>query len=135
MKFKTKQLVDRLVNVIAEWPGVECISLNESAIPDTLDPYFALILDIYYDGGIPSAEERFNLFGNDVAAFESTGESKDRFLIGDLPVRLEYKPIKLIEERIDIAHSRLDSLWLIKDSGTYGFYRLARGELIFTRGN
>ena len=135
MKFKTKQLVDRLVKVLAEWPAVECISLNESAQPDTLDPYFALILDIYYDGSIPNAEERLRLFGDDVVAFESAGEGKDRFLIGDLPVRLEYKPIELIEERINIAHTRLDSLWLIKDSGTYGFYRLARGELIFTRGN
>jgi hypothetical protein len=135
MKFKTKMLVDRLVNIISKWPGIECISLNEAALPDTLDPYFALILDIYYDGSIPDPEERFKLFGDDVAAFETNAESKDRFLVGDIPVRLEYKPLKLIEERIDIAHSRLDSLWLIKDSGTYGFYRLAHGELVFTRGD
>jgi len=135
MKFKTKQLVDRLVKVISPWPAVECISLNEAALPDTLDPYFALILDIYYDGSIPNSEARFKLYGDDVAAFESSGESKDRFLVGGLPVHLEYKPVKLIEERVDIAHSRLDSLWLIKDSGTYGFYRLAWGELVFTRGD
>jgi hypothetical protein len=155
MKFKTQQLVDRLVKVISQWPGVECISLNEAALPDTLDPYFALILDIYYEGPIPNSEERFKLYGDDVAAFESTGESfipsnkdpvnkdpsnkdpsnKDRFLVGDLPVHLEYKPIKLIEERLEIAHSRLDSLWLIKDSGTYGFYRLAHGEIVFSRGS
>jgi hypothetical protein len=140
MKYKTKQLVDRLVKVISQWPGVECISLNEAALPDILDPYFALILDIYYEGSVPVSEERFKLYGDDVAAFESAGVSstpsnKDRFLVGNLPVHLEYKPIMLIEERVDIALSRLDSLWLIKDSGTYGFYRLAHGEIVFSRGD
>ena len=142
MKFKTKMLVERFAKVISEWPGVECISLNEAALPDTLDPYFALILDIYYDGAIPNSEERLKLYGDDVAAFESTGgnypgspgkEGKDRFLIKDIPVRLEYKPLKLIEELVTIADTRLDALWLIKDSGTYGFYRLHRGEIIFSR--
>jgi hypothetical protein len=146
MKFKTKLLADRLVSIISEWPGVECISLNEAALPDTLDPYFALILDIYCAGPIPSTEERGKLFGDDVAAFETSSvssavtqgedpvrEGKDRFLVGDLPVRLEYKSIKLIEELVSIADSRLEFLWLVKDSGTYGFYRLINGELLFSR--
>ena len=144
MKYKTKLLVERFSKVISEWPGIECISLNEAALPDTLDPYFALILDIYYDGSIPNSDKRLKLYGDDVAAFESAGgnypgspgrESKDRFLIGDIPVRLEYKPLKLIEELVTIADTRLDSLWLIKDSGTYGFYRLSKGEIIFSRNN
>ena len=141
MKIKTKMLVDRIAKIISAWPGVECISLNEAALPDTLDPYFALILDIYYEGQIPKSEERCKLYGDDVAAFESssgkthgkTGESKDRFLIKDLPVHLEFKPMKLIDERVKIAVKKLDSFWLIKDSGTYGFYRLDRGVIIFSR--
>ncbi|MDR0476031.1 MAG: DUF4037 domain-containing protein [Treponema sp.] len=139
MKFKTKQLVDRFAQIISEWPGVECISLNEAALPDTLDPYFALILDIYFNDSIPLADKRRELYGDDIDVFESTGyesakrESKDRFLIGDIPVRLEYKSVKLIDEKASIAHSRLESLWLIKDSGTYGFYRLTNGEIIFSR--
>ena len=141
MKLKTRVLVDRFSKIISEWPGVECISLNESAMSDTLDPYFALILDIYYNGTIPKSEERCRMYGEDVAAFESsagrshgkTGESKDRFLINDLPVHLEYKPCKLIEQSINIADTKLSSIWLIKDSGTYGFYRLSKGEVIFSR--
>jgi len=141
MKLKTKILVDRFSKIISAWPGVECISLNEAAMPDTLDPYFALILDIYYNGSIPKSAERRKLYGDDVAAFESsagrshgrTGESKDRFLINELPVHLEFKPCKLIEQRINIADTKLNSFWLIKDSGTYGFYRLAKGEIIFSR--
>ena len=132
MKFKTKMLVDRFSSVISKWPGVECVSLNEAALPDTLDPYFALIMDIYYRETIPGAEERQGLYGDDLEAFETTG-NKDRFLVGDIPIRLEYKSIKMIEDLVTIADTRLESLWFIKDSGTYSFYRLSQGEVIFSR--
>ena len=125
-------LVDRFASIISQWPGVECVSLNEAALPDTLDPYFALILDIYYQDPIPGAEERQRLYGDDLEAFETSG-SKDRFLIGDIPIRLEYKSVKMIEDLVTIADTRLESLWFIKDSGTYGFYRLSKGEIIYSR--
>jgi hypothetical protein len=132
MKYKTKLLVDRFTAIVSEWPAVECVLLNEAALPDTLDPYFALILDVYYKGevpaGIPGAEKRHEFFGDDLVAFETSAkESKDRFLVGDIPVRLEYKSVEMVEELVTIADTNLKSLWLIKDSGTYGFYRLARG--------
>jgi hypothetical protein len=134
MKYKTKLLVDRFADVLSQWPGVECVSLNEAALPDTLDPYFALILDVFFSAPIPGADERCRLYGDDIAAFEHSGRSeKDRFLIGDIPVRLEYKSTKKIEELVSIADSKPDSLWLIKDSGTYGFYRLVNGEIVFSR--
>jgi hypothetical protein len=134
MKFKTKLLVDRFSSIVSQWPGVECVSLNESALPDTLDPYFALILDVYYRDSIPDAEERRKLYGNDPEAFETSSQAiKDRFLIGDIPVRLEYKSIGMIEELISIVDTRLESIWFIKDSGTYSFYRLSRGEIVFSR--
>jgi hypothetical protein len=50
-------------------------------------------------------------------------------------VRLEYKSVKIIEDLVSIADTRLDSFWLIKNSGTYGFYRLAQGEIVFSRNN
>jgi len=136
MKFKTKLLVERFASIISQWPGVECVSLNEAALPNTLDPYFALIMDIYYRDSIPCAEERHLLYGEDLIAFETSAkESKDRFLIGDIPIRLEYKSVGMIEELVAIADTKLDSLWFIKDSGTYSFYRLSRGEIIFDRNN
>jgi hypothetical protein len=134
MKYKTKLLAGRFADLFAQWPGVDCVSLNEAALPDTLDPYFALILDVYHSGPIPPAAERCGLYGEDAAAFEtSSQESKDRFLVGGLPVRLEFKATEKIEELVSIADTRLESLWLIKDSGTYGFYRLAHGEILFSR--
>ena len=134
MKYKTKVLVDRFSAILSSWPGVECITLNEAALPDPLDPYFALILDVFCSAPIPDAEERCRLYGDDVAAFESSGQNeKDRFLIKEIPVRLEFKFTGKIEELVGIADTRHESLWLIKDSGTYGFYRLANGEIIFSR--
>ena len=134
MKYKTQLLADRFVGIISQWPGVECISLNEAALADTLDPYFALILDVFFSEPIPDVLERYQLYGNDVAAFESSGQNeKDRFLVGDIPVRLEYKYTGKIEELVSIADTNLSSLWLIKDSGTYGFYRLENGDILFAR--
>ncbi|MCL2759213.1 MAG: DUF4037 domain-containing protein [Treponema sp.] len=136
MKYKTKILVERFTQLLSSWKGVECITLNEAAQSDTLDPYFALILDVFCLGSIPGADERCRLLGDDVAAFESAGQSdKDRFLIGDIPVRLEYKKTKKIDELVNIACSDHESLWFIKDSGTYGFYRLANCEIVFSRSN
>ena len=136
MKYKTKVLVDRFAQNLSGWPGVECITLNEAALPDTLDPYYALILDVFCSSSIPEPEERCRLYGEDVAAFEISGRNaKDRFLIGDIPVRLEFKFTGKIEELVTIADSKPESLWLIKDSGTYGFYRLTHGEIVYSRNN
>jgi hypothetical protein len=134
MKFKTKQLADRFVSLLSQWPEVECIALNEAADPDTLDPYFAVILDVYYNGTIPGPQKRKELYGADAAVFESSGSGeKDRFLVGELPVRLEFKNTKKIDELASIVESRTHDLWLLKDSGTYGYYRLMHGELLFSR--
>jgi hypothetical protein len=134
MKYKTKVLLDRLVPVLSQWPAVECVILNEAALPDTLDPYFALILDVFYVGAIPSPEDRRNQYGDGIGAFETTNrQQKDRFLVGTLPVRIEYKAVRQIEELVSFVDAKQESIWLIKDSGTYGFYRLANGEILFSR--
>jgi hypothetical protein len=134
MKQKIRVLTTRFAGLLSQWPAVECISLNEAAEASPLDPYFALILDVYYKGTIPSPQERFSLYGSDLAAFETSGNgSKDRFLIGGLPLRFEFKSIEKIEELVSIADTKQKSLWLIKDSGTYAYYRLANGEVLFSR--
>jgi hypothetical protein len=134
MKRKAKLLAERFMATIAEWSGVECVALNEAALPDTLDPYFALILDVYHTGEVPDCDARRAAYGEDAAAFEtSSSQTKDRFLIGDLPVRVEFKDCAKIDEVVAIAADRTDQLWLIKDSGTYMFYRLTRGQVLFQR--
>jgi len=134
MKYKTKKLTERFVLLLSQWPQVECISLNEAADSDILDPYFALILDVYYNGIIPGPEDRKKMYGPNVSIFESSGGgAKDRFLVGNMPVRLEFKNTKKIEELTSIVESRQDDLWMLKDSGTYGYYRLAHGDVLFSR--
>jgi len=136
MKYKTKQLVDRFKEILSSWEGVECITLNEAALPDTLDPYFALILDVFYSSPIPDVQRRSSLYGGDIAVFECSAQGdKDRFLIGDIPVRIEFKKTKKIEDVVSIASDKHESLWLIRDSGTYVFYRLANCNIIFSRSN
>ncbi|MDR2766906.1 MAG: DUF4037 domain-containing protein [Treponema sp.] len=134
MKYKTKILAERFVSLLSQWPQVECVCLNEAADSDTLDPYFALILDVYHSDDIPTPKERREIYGNDAAALETSSRGhKDRFLVGNLPVRLEYKSTRQIEELVAIADENRKHLWLIKDSGTYGYYRLAQGEVLFSR--
>src|SRR5512138_2374586 len=109
MKRKTKMLADRFVATISSWPAVECIALNEAALSDTLDPYFALILDVYHAGDVLSPAQRRAAYGDDVAAFETSAlQNKDRFLVGGLPVRIEFKAIEKIEEIVNIADTRTD---------------------------
>jgi hypothetical protein len=47
---------------------------------------------------------------------------------------VEYKLVKKIEEEVAIACGDGSSLWRLKDSGTYGFYRVAASEILFDRG-
>ncbi|MDR2072457.1 MAG: DUF4037 domain-containing protein [Spirochaetaceae bacterium] len=134
MRRKTKILAERFVSLLSQWPEIECIALNEAADSDILDPYFALILDLYHTGPVPGPGERSKFYGDDITVFETSNRgNKDRFLIGNLPIRLEFKATEKIEELVSIADSKKDSLWLIKDSGTYGFYRLAQGDVLFSR--
>ncbi|MDR1955959.1 MAG: DUF4037 domain-containing protein [Treponema sp.] len=134
MKYKIQMLAERFTGVLSQWPEVECVSLTESAQEDPLDPYFALILDVFYRGAIPDPEARCRWYGDDVVGFETSGGIyKDRFLIKGLPIRLEYKATQQIDTVVSLVSTGLESLWLIKDSGTYGFYRLIQGELLFCR--
>ncbi|MDR2660342.1 MAG: DUF4037 domain-containing protein [Spirochaetaceae bacterium] len=132
MKYKVKALTSRFSQMLASWDCVECVSLNEAALPATFDPYFALIIDVFCDGAIPDVFTREERYGNDVSAFESSG-NKDRFLIGDIPVRLEFKFTKNIDDVVSIAVEDNERLWMIKDLGTYGFYRLCNGDILFSR--
>ena len=134
MKHKVQLLADRFNTIISVWENVECISLNEAALGDTLDPYFAVIFDVFYRDSIPNPEERCKMFGNDISAFETSHQgTKDRFLVGNKPIRMEYKSIEKIDTLVTIVDKKLESLWFIKDSGTYSYYRLAHGTILFSR--
>ncbi len=133
MKPKVRELADRLVASISAWDAVEAICLNEAAATDTLDPYFALILDVYVRDSVPSVSVRQSAFPPHSVFETSPTGSKDRFMVGDLPVRIEYKSIARIGELTEIALRAGSDLWKIRDSGTYVFYRLVHCKALFER--
>jgi hypothetical protein len=136
MKYKVKMLADRFTKLLSQWDCVECVSVNEAALSATLDPYFALIIDVFCSGVAPEISARETRYGGDISAFESTG-NKDRFLIGSLPVRIEFKSTKNIDSIVSIVCENVQEnggrFWMIKDSGTYSFYRLCNGDILFSR--
>lgn len=133
MKPKVRELADKLVSAISAWEQVECICLNEAATTDTLDPYFALILDVYIRGQIPPESVRVAAFPPHSVFETSPTSTKDRFMVADLPVRIEYKMVDRVEELTAIALRSGSDLWKIRDSGTYMFYRLVHCKPLFQR--
>ena len=134
MKPKVREIADGIVSVVSSWDAVEAVCLNESAVGDTLDPYFALILDVYVRGSIPAPSARAAAYPSHVLFETSPGGNKDRFIRDDIPVRIEYKSVDRIDELVGIACRSGSDLWKIRDSGTYVFYRLSRNRPLFERG-
>ncbi|TFG84906.1 MAG: DUF4037 domain-containing protein [Spirochaetales bacterium] len=130
MKHTVERLAERLTAIISSWPGVECVLSCEASESDVLDPYFALVLDVYCSGDIPDDDVRQAAFG-DPGAFESSrSREKDRFFLEGLPIRIEYKLVSSVDE---ILEKRFDIMWVYRSSGTYLFYRLADGKALFKR--
>lgn len=133
MNATVRQLTDSLLTIVSAWPQVECVSLNEAARTDVLDSYFALVFDVYYKDSLPSVEDRKAKFVGAQVFETSPVGSKDRFLMNGIPVRMEYKNILKVEETVSVASGPKENLWHIKDSGTYGFYRLLEGEVLYQK--
>jgi hypothetical protein len=132
LKRKTIELAQGLAGALSAWDGVEAITLNEAAEGDTLDPNFALALDVYHALPLPPPETRQSQYGK-VDVYEPT-MTKDRFFSGDIPVRIEFKQTSKIEELARIASGGKESFYAIADAGTYGFYRVVESHVLYPRG-
>jgi hypothetical protein len=125
------QLARKLIEQLKVIPGIEAITLHESAEIAPDDPYFYLSMDVYYRGALPEAADRKEIFSG-AGAFESSSYAmKDRFFIDMLPVRIEYKHIDRINH---LLRNPVENLPAFRDSGTYMFYRLRHGRIIFETG-
>ncbi len=125
------QAARKLIEQLKVIPGIEAITLHESAEIAPDDPYFYLSMDVYYRGALPEAADRKDIFSG-AGAFESSSYAmKDRFFIDMLPVRIEYKHIDRINH---LLGNPADNLPAFRDSGTYMFYRLRHGRIIFETG-
>jgi hypothetical protein len=132
LKRKTFELAQRLAEAVSSWEGVEAITLNEAAEGDMLGPNFALALDVYHARSLPPPEARKSQYGGpDV--YEST-LTKDRFLSGDIPVRIEFKWTPKVESLVNIACGNKEALHAASGTGTYGYYRLVESRVLYSRG-
>jgi hypothetical protein len=130
MRIKVERIAASLTERIKTWPGVEAIVLGETSENDILDPYFALGIDVYFSGTLPSEDERRIGF-EDPGAFESSAiHMKDRFFIEGLPIHIDYKHTASIERLIQDDNEGIHAL---AQNGTYSLYRLERGNAAFSR--
>ncbi len=130
MVHKVERIATRLTSIISSWPGVECILSCEASETDVLDPYFALVLDVYCSAPIPATVERQALY-EDPGAFEtSRSGEKDRFFLEGLPIRIEFKRTKTVDYLVE---RHFDAMWLYGATGTYMIYRLVHGRVLFSR--
>jgi len=127
---KAERLSATLTSIVSSWPGVECVVSGKASETDVLDPYFALVIDVYCYGAIPTGEERQALFENPGAFETSRSGQKDRFFIEELPIHVEYKKTRVVEE---FMVKSLDSMWMLGSSSTYFIYRLVEGKVLFSK--
>ena len=127
MTRKVREISDRLVAVIAQWPRIEAIVLGEDADISTDDPYFRIDIDVYYRGDLPAPNDRRDRFGDTFAFETSASHLADTFLLSDLPVRIIYTEIS----RVDLILQRVrDHDWVLRENGTNMFYRLESGRVL-----
>jgi hypothetical protein len=138
MKRKVERLATAITEAISGWESVECLTLGEHSESDVLDPYFALVVDVYLRAAPPTVEERQSAFAKALGqpgAFESSASrSKDRFFIEGLPIRVEYKSVQMVDDVL-VRCKGPDSqiVWMFKNSGTYMFYRLLSSRVLFKK--
>ncbi len=126
MKRQINEAVQRVADALESWDGIDTITLMEGE-EDVYDPYFFLSVDVYYRGALLDIEKRREVFSFGNAFESSVVNRKDRFLMGDLPVRVEYKDIARFEE---IIRADFTVNGTVRDSGTYMFYRLQNCRII-----
>ena len=126
---RARRIAERLSSTLREWQEVEAVSAIFSG-EDLLDPYFFVSLDVYCTGPVRPPGQRGTSFG-DIVAYESTPVTrKDRFLLDQVPARIEYKMTTRFDQLTARARSGES---VFRDSGTYAFYRLCTAEPLFSR--
>ena len=127
---KTDQAVEQVRAALAGWDEVVAVGLNRHG-EDVYDPYYSHSFDVYTAAELRDAALRERSFG-EVTLFESsTLTTKDRFLIGEIPVRIEYKTTRRFDELSAAARNGECGL---RDAGTYAFRRVTDAEVLVSRG-
>lgn len=126
MNQKVDRICSRITETVSAWDSVRALSLMDFISSETFDPYFFISIDVYFNGELPDFEKRKAFFPDAIAFEASRAKQKDRFLINDLPVRLEYKQMFMIDDMVSSYTAYEDKF---RYNGTYGLYRLQNGRV------
>lgn len=130
MKGRIERIKQIILGGALELGSIEAIQLLHQPDEDIYDPYFILSFDIYFKGGIPL--NRKDLYKDAELYESSTQRNKDRVLIDNLPVRLEYRDLELVDRQIEAVKRKGEFHYR---EMSYLFNRIVRGEsLLDSRG-
>jgi len=122
---------ERITEVLHGWDTVDTVTVLKFGA-DRYDPSFFVSFDVYYHGTVPEPDQREADFAF-AAGYEATVDGrKDRFLMDDIPVRIEYKAIREVDAQVAAAGNAEDGDF---SGTTYGFFRLIHAEIIMNRSN
>lgn len=122
---------EQILGVLQGWESLEALSVLRFGT-DRYDPSFFISYDVYHRGAIPGPGEREELF-TFAAGFESTRDGeKDRIMLEDIPLRLEYKCIDQVDHLVRAASEGAAEAWSVS---TYGFFRLLQATAVLERGD
>ncbi|AFG37420.1 hypothetical protein [Spirochaeta africana] len=131
MQKQVKTTLEMVTAAVRSWDGIEAITYIPSE-DDIFDPYFFIRFDVYTRNGIPPEETRLQAF-HFAGGFESSPfHQKDRFLVNDLPVRVDYKTVGEIP-----ASDNTDAVtrFLSREEGTYPMFRIAESHILYSNGD
>ena len=126
---KVEAAVTHITDALKTWAEVEAVTLLHSG-DDVYDPYFFLSLDVYTRTQVRESGERRDAYGVITAYESSVLTHKDRFMVGELPFRIEYKLVDRFSQLIAAAETGTPGL---RNAGTYSFYRLLFGESLISK--
>ncbi len=122
---KINQLVETLLQALANGPAVECVQripYHGGGMPSS--PLFCLKLDVFYRGPIPSFPARLAALPELQFLETSLSKEKDRFFLDTVPVHLDYKEVARIDEELAGLGLAASSM---RQETTYGLFRLYHG--------
>jgi hypothetical protein len=128
----TQSSLELVLKGLDRWDNIDGVNLAPFISKDPLHPYFFISLDIFYSDDLPSANKRKKLFAFPGAFESSLTNVKDRFFIQGVPIRLEYKSSRRIEEVTDFPGSKS---WVFRENGSYGLYRIKYGDVLKSKDN
>ncbi len=123
---RVNRIIDSLIDIITTWEGLDAITSMEFLADETFDAYFFISLDVYYSKELPVFETRRDSFSDAIAFESSRAHLKDRFLVHDIPIRLEYKKLSTYADMLN-NYKQYERQY--RGSGTYGLYRIENAHI------